>query len=300
MPIKFNEISLSQLDPVLRHSQIFSSDVYIPYGLKAYDHRIFYTLEGSIVMKVNGRKHYADRGTLLMWPPGTGYSLIASESELSKVMTFNFDLIRKAGAPSHPVPPDPESSFLPGKILDPSIVRELNTGDPVLSMKVSQEVENILLSIKNEFVTGKTFSLDKSRGLLIVLFCVLASELITGIKRDSDISQLDPDLVLDYLKLNFATELNNGSVGRHFSFHPNYISRVIKKSTGMPLHKYLIRLRISEAINMLQTTEMNVSEVAAAVGFSNINYFSRCFRKHTGSPPGKWKIGGTGVKPPSE
>jgi len=55
--------------------------------------------------------------------------------------------------------------------------------------------------------------------------------------------------------------------------------------TGLSLHQYVISLRISKAIGMLETTNMQITEIAYAVGFKDMCHFSRYFKKTTGRTP---------------
>jgi AraC family L-rhamnose operon transcriptional activator RhaR len=67
---------------------------------------------------------------------------------------------------------------------------------------------------------------------------------------------------------------------------------MLKRQTGMPLHRYLLKYRLSVAMNLLQTTRLAVSEVAAQSGFADSNYFCRCFKRQWGRSPGAFRGGG--------
>jgi two-component system response regulator YesN len=93
------------------------------------------------------------------------------------------------------------------------------------------------------------------------------------------------DAVLDYIKEHYRENLTNLMLAKKFSYHPNYISRLVKDHTGMTLHRYLLDYRIKKALLFLKSGEYNVSDAASAVGFSDIKHFSKCFRRHMGCPP---------------
>lgn len=63
----------------------------------------------------------------------------------------------------------------------------------------------------------------------------------------------------------------------------------IKGVTGQTPNDFILSIRLKKAAEMLlNQTEMNVSEIAYAVGFSTPRYFSRCFREHFGVSPSKY------------
>ena len=54
---------------------------------------------------------------------------------------------------------------------------------------------------------------------------------------------------------------------------------------------YLIRYRIRQARELLAAGELNVTEVAMAVGFADSAYFGRVFQREVGVPPGAYRRG---------
>ncbi len=60
----------------------------------------------------------------------------------------------------------------------------------------------------------------------------------------------------------------------------------ITKSTPM---QYIISLRITNAMNLIDNTEYNMTQIASAVGYDNSLYFSRLFKKYTGMSPSEYK-----------
>lgn len=100
------------------------------------------------------------------------------------------------------------------------------------------------------------------------------------------------DLILDYIRENYTRPITNKEVAEHFNFHPVYINRLIIKYTGTSLHRYLIDYRISMAINLLQNSGRSITEIAYKVGFKDVNYFSKYFKKTVGLSPRNYVVAG--------
>ncbi|MBP1995972.1 AraC family transcriptional regulator [Paenibacillus eucommiae] len=66
---------------------------------------------------------------------------------------------------------------------------------------------------------------------------------------------------------------------------PRYFSRKFKEIMGRTVESYMIDMKIERAEHLLRFNGMNVSEVAAALGYDNIHYFSRQFKRYRGMSP---------------
>jgi AraC family transcriptional regulator, arabinose operon regulatory protein len=63
------------------------------------------------------------------------------------------------------------------------------------------------------------------------------------------------------------------------------LRRVVSEYTGYPLNEYIHRLKIAEAKNVLLNTDDTVKEIADALGYTDVFYFSRLFKKYVSVSP---------------
>jgi predicted ATPase/AraC-like DNA-binding protein len=63
------------------------------------------------------------------------------------------------------------------------------------------------------------------------------------------------------------------------------LHRKIKAATGESVSQYLKKVRLNKAVELLKEQSYTISEVAFAVGFGSVNYFSKCFKDNFGYPP---------------
>ncbi|AWT44752.1 MULTISPECIES: helix-turn-helix domain-containing protein [Streptomyces] len=70
---------------------------------------------------------------------------------------------------------------------------------------------------------------------------------------------------------------------------PGYLTQAVRAATGRPPGRLLIEARVYQAQQLLAHTELSVRQVAARTGFDDPAYFSRFFRRETGSSPGAFR-----------
>lgn len=69
----------------------------------------------------------------------------------------------------------------------------------------------------------------------------------------------------------------------------NYLNKISNTTFGISARQYIHSRIIAEAKNLLDITDMNVSQVSHALGFDTANYFIRFFKNRTGQTPGEYK-----------
>ncbi len=97
------------------------------------------------------------------------------------------------------------------------------------------------------------------------------------------------DMIIDYLQKNYAQPITISDLAERFSYSEGYLCRLFCQRTGLSPKQYLTKVRIEAAIQLIQQTSMNISRIAALVGYQDPLYFSRIFRQVTGSSPITWR-----------
>lgn len=64
-----------------------------------------------------------------------------------------------------------------------------------------------------------------------------------------------------------------------------HLHRKMKEMTGIPVSEFIRNIRLEQAARLLREQKLNITQVAYAVGFSSLGYFSTVFRKHFGISP---------------
>lgn len=95
--------------------------------------------------------------------------------------------------------------------------------------------------------------------------------------------------VLYYLNRYHNEHITVEKLSRHFHYSRSAISHIFKKNSGKSINEYICDLRIIEGKNLLENTDLSVTSIAYALGFSDSNYFSAAFKKKCGISPLKYR-----------
>jgi signal transduction histidine kinase/CheY-like chemotaxis protein len=94
-----------------------------------------------------------------------------------------------------------------------------------------------------------------------------------------------------YLHEHFAEPISRGQLARQINVSESYLADCFHQELGISPMIYLTRYRVKQARTLLETGELNVTEVAGAVGFSDSAYFGRVFQREVGVSPGAYRRG---------
>lgn len=84
------------------------------------------------------------------------------------------------------------------------------------------------------------------------------------------------------------------TLARQLHMSESHIRRAFRAAYGTTPHQYLRSLRLQRAATLLRTSACGVKEIAFAVGFPDVPWFTRCFTRAFGIPPAAWRTGRTG------
>lgn len=120
--------------------------------------------------------------------------------------------------------------------------------------------------------------------LIYLLYENNLSEFTEGVRRSDMVMEM-----IEYIEENYDKELTIATMSERFGYSAEHFCRKFKEATGLTPINYLKIYRMEEAHKLLKMGERNVSRIAEQCGFTDSNYFTRCFKAHFGYPPSRLK-----------
>lgn len=96
--------------------------------------------------------------------------------------------------------------------------------------------------------------------------------------------------IKDYLRQNHADAITVDDLASRFNFNSSYLIRAFKKETGQSPMRYLLQIRMENALDLLKNRpDLSIREISALVGYEDQHYFSRLFKKYTEKTPSDYR-----------
>src|SRR5436305_205858 len=248
-------------------------------------HVVSFVHSGAFVLHAQGRPAVIDATSVLMHNPGDSFrsehpfghrdrgSFIAIHPEALRELVAGHD----PEAVEHPQALFPRPYFhglFDACLIQRLLIRRLRVGPPPDLMAVEEIVLKVLAGVVKEA--------RQAQGL-------------TPVRRDpSRARRCYAEDVKPLLQARLRDRLQLDDIARSLYVSPYHLCRTFQEQTGVPIHRYLNRLRVREAMEMMAEGEVDLSDLALGLGFSSHSHFTSAFRKELGIPPrGMKKLKGT-------
>lgn len=95
--------------------------------------------------------------------------------------------------------------------------------------------------------------------------------------------------VLELISSHYRQEISLKDIGAQLYINPVYLGQLIKKETNSTFAELLNKQRIKAAQQLLLATNNSIEDICYAVGYSNVGYFYKVFRKLCGKSPSAYR-----------
>ena len=106
-------------------------------------------------------------------------------------------------------------------------------------------------------------------------------------RRENDETRIDQ--VRAYIDEHLGEKMYVEDLAGLVHINEQYLMRLFKKETGLPVTEYITKQRIQMASTLLKETDKSVSFISDCVGFQDYSYFTKMFKKYTGLTPKEYR-----------
>ncbi len=239
-------------------------------------HIVLFGSAGSFYFK--GRLTAAEAGTLVLCSPGEPHSFhpLHKGELMQSEFTFTYNSRNQ------------QNLTIPFRgLLSLYFGFTFHNWSSVISLDEVQHTElhdilNSLSSLKESEFNLRFFRFHKSVSDLFTLLAFAQAQ------KNAETDNSIPSRLFkarNYMQANYHNKINLDKLALIACVSKRHFQRVFKLEYGCSPVTYMNRYKMSAAKNLLNTTSMSCTEIALELGFDDIFYFSKLFKKITGSNP---------------
>ncbi|SFD39632.1 helix-turn-helix domain-containing protein [Algibacter pectinivorans] len=251
---------------------------------------IVYFEEGSGTIKINGKTVAYSDNSIFVFIPDDIYIIQAETSTTVTAVKFLKSFFRNTTL---------QNATLPVNNWFRKIEEILNSESHELrEMQFETEADRAHLvalvnMVATEYLNKQSFDIFIIQNSLSVILHLIArniqfintSDSIKAVKS-SKIQQ-----IINFIHANIYNSdlLTTKSLAEEFHMADNYISEYFKKHTDVSLKKYIINYKLKLVETRLKYTDLQYSEIAAELGFTDSSHLNKTFQSYKGITIGDFK-----------
>lgn len=261
---------------------------------KIYDHQLIYCCSGEGLYIHETDQYEIDPGSIIMIKPNTPHTIQINNQFEYLWVHFDF-FYREDVKKLHEYVRSHQEELFCNQLIHSEWIRE----EPIfennflfpayIRLEDTYVIETLFKKLLFEYQNQKVAYQLKCKSILLDII----SEVIRQIFEYNYIKTSSPHYrvmyqLISYMEQNYFKKISLGDLSRHVNLSGDYISRIFKKETGSSAMEYLNCYRIKKAKELLAYNDLKVQDVAAMVGYQDIHYFSRVFKKLEGISPSQY------------
>lgn len=102
--------------------------------------------------------------------------------------------------------------------------------------------------------------------------------------------------LLNHIQENVSPSMRVDQLAEFMNMSRSALSKAFRRDMGISLKEYLTRIQMERAMNLLSSTDLTIEEIVFQLGYTNVPYFYRNFKKMVGESPGKYRQLNAGEK----
>ena len=243
---------------------------------------IIYVKSGLLTVSISGESYIGKARDAFVVSPGNLH-LMGSQTGTVDYFTFLFPL--------------KYISFRTDDMLDDKLLEPLNSGHLMICPRVKDTAKELceqlieIYEAKNDDSESKITTQVRTKIILLQFILEMWKKGFV-IENDTSGRNIVEKEMVSYIQQNFTGKISLKEFGEQFHLSEKYISRYFKEHFHITLSQYITYLRLENAKQLLQDTDLSVTETAMQSGYQNVSYFIRSFKKTYGISPLKYRNSG--------
>ena len=245
----------------------------------AYDCRMLCILDGNGILVYESHEYITSQYDILIIGPGIPYRVISGNSQTLAVISF--DCSYSHAEISRPIPFVYAENFREENIIEKPDFSQLfpHLTDEPIHFKGNNGTATLFRRMHTLYMSDQLSTAYKNMMLSSLLEQIVAI-MIENVSFHFSAWDNIAEKIYTYICKNYSSPICLETLSAKFHFHENYINRLLNQNYNTSFHKLLVNLRLSQAVILLESTDLSLNEIADKVGFQNARQLTDNFKKY--------------------
>lgn len=261
--------------------------------------QIWYVSKGEFLHTMGGQEYHITKGNMFVVPPFTEHRIQAPPEQEVEIWGCEFlptFVNERFGDPSGGQP-----------FFDISYLTYFEHAESVSSYQMTfdgvtdSRIRGLMQEMLGEYERRTPFFQIVLKAHLLLLLSIIVrqvnGELVQAGFEKSEKYRDTMSKVVEYIQKNSHEDIKLEDMCTISNLSKSTFCSLFKEWTGKTFNRYLIDLRINNALGLLQHPSLTVTDVCFAAGFNELSYFCRIFKSYTGISPNQFRKQATTKQP---
>ncbi|QJC51557.1 helix-turn-helix transcriptional regulator [Paenibacillus albicereus] len=220
---------------------------------------------GSLILRMepDGTELELKRGDVAYAPPGSRPTLHAGSGRMQELFVLGLE----AGSPS---------------------MRELRLPEEGASLRTQRLdwMMGRLRTLLEEDSDREPGYRVRGEGIALEIAALWSREARAG--QPAPVAARHLERMKAYIQDKYREKITKEDLGRCIGRTPNYAATLFRRGTGQTISEYVHAQRMRTAVYMLSESLLTIEEIADYLGYGEVSYFQRVFRRAHGAPPSRY------------
>lgn len=274
-PLHSSPLSL-HIEPIELRTRAFNGeiDVHLHHNL----HQMVWLANGQMTVRIDGHPRRFAGPAAVVVPALVVHAFVAERDACGFVLTANREFFR---CPESKVAGEVLARLCAAPAIF-SLARHADTASDIDAMFGVLDHESAKRQVSSDLIVER---LAKAIFLLVARLDAERLGSASAVPADRDLARF-----LALVDRHFAADLSLSEYAQRMDFSVERLIRLARKRTDKSPMQLVHERRLKEAFYRLAQTTESISEISTGLGFNDVAYFCRFFKKRAGSTPSQFRV----------
>ncbi|WP_241675012.1 AraC family transcriptional regulator [Paenibacillus luteus] len=256
---------------------------------RLYDFELLYVCQGEAATLMQGQRYQLEAGQLILLPSGIFHQNEIVSAPDARFLGIHFDFFDELDIQTEADMLVNESAVWPQKFCYEAVVEGHSalSEHPVYTPPIA--CVQLMELVVEEFTMRPLGYELACKGLMLQILTLLLRTPLSRTLSQATVHGARLAELMEQIEAAPSQHWTNSAIAKKMNMSVDHAAKLFKQIAGMPPSEFVQSIRHREARKWLRESDLSIERIGDLVGYSDIHYFSRIFRRHEGISPREYR-----------